>query len=371
LSQRDVIDSLMHKKKAPRVGLVDYPWPDTLKKWTLQGYTTELKVNDDGVEEELPVPPTDHFDYDLICVGGWFDIFPLRGHSEIIEETDEWEIRRNGSGAALKYWKHKSGTPEHVDFTMTSRKIWDEKYRSHLLEVDKKRIDIETCRTELEKRRQQGKWTHFSHLFIWEHMRQSMGDVCMYETLLLDKPWIHDFCRVYTDFFKAHFKLLFEEAGLPDGVRLCEDLGYKNGLFCSPGLLEELIIPYYKEIVDFFHSCGLVVMLHSCGLVEEALPLIVEAGFDALDPMERKAGCDPIRFAEKYGDKLTLIGGLDERVFESGDRSLIKKEVTKLVTDMKSAGASYIFASDHSISTNVELTDYEYALEVYKENMIY
>ena len=60
-----------------------------------------------------------------------------------------------------------------------------------------------------------------------------------------------------------------------------EDLGYKNGLFASPKVLGELIFPYYKELVDFFHGYDLPVVLHTCGSTAEGLPLIVEAGFDA------------------------------------------------------------------------------------------
>ena len=41
-----------------------------------------------------------------------------------IEETDEWKIVLNGNGARLKWWKNKSGTPEHIDFHMTTRAIW-------------------------------------------------------------------------------------------------------------------------------------------------------------------------------------------------------------------------------------------------------
>jgi len=36
-SPREVIDALMRKKPAERVGLVDGPWGDTLRKWTTQG----------------------------------------------------------------------------------------------------------------------------------------------------------------------------------------------------------------------------------------------------------------------------------------------------------------------------------------------
>ena len=197
-----------------------------------------------------------------------------------------------------------------------------------------------------------------------------MGDVCMYESLLLDPEWIHDYNRVYTDFFIAHYRVLIEEAGKPDGIWIYEDLGYKNGLFCSPTVLEALISPYYKELVDFFHSYDLPVVLHSCGGIEAALPLIVAAGFDALNPMEVKAGCDVLRFAEQVGDRLAFIGGLDARVLESGDRERIRSEVIRLVEGMKNIGARYVFGSDHSISTNVRYADFQYALEVYREHMM-
>jgi uroporphyrinogen decarboxylase len=51
---------------------------------------------------------------------------------------------------------------------------------------------------------------------------------------VLDPDWIRDFNRVHTDHLKAHYRILLEEAGVPDGMWLYEDLGYKERLFCSP-----------------------------------------------------------------------------------------------------------------------------------------
>ena len=383
MNSREVVDNLLRKKKAERVGLNDSPWGDTLEKWITQGMPTQkvtkkvTEKDENGVEHEIekevdgPADVVTHFGFDLAGVGGWFDTMPIRGHSEVLEETDEWRVTRNGAGAALKYWKHKSGTPEHIDFLMTSREVWDRDYRPHLLKVDRERCRLEETKKALKERREQGLWTFYGHLFIWENMRQSMGDVCLYESLLLDPEWIHDYNRVHTDFFQAHYKLYFDEVGLPDGVWMYEDLGYKNGLFCSPKVLEELIFPYFKEMVDFFHSYDLPVILHTCGGITEAVPQIVETGFDALNPMEAKAGCDTLKFAEQYGDRLAFIGGLDARIFESGDRDLIRREVTGLVEGMKERGARYVFGSDHSISTNVDYEDFKYTLEVYREHMMY
>jgi len=369
---REVVDNLLRGRPAERMGLHEAIWGDTLRNWVREGYPALPKKPGESPEKApRPVSPVDHFGFDMAGVGGWFDALPLRGHKEVLEETDEWRVTRNGAGAALKYWKHKSGTPEHVDFLMTSREVWERDYRPHLLDLDRERVNVEGARKALRRRRAEGKWTFYGHLFIWENMRQSLGDVCMYESLLTDPGWIHDYNRVYTDFFKRHYRLLFEEAGVPDGIWMYEDLGYKNGLFCSPRVLADLIFPYFAEMVEFFHGYGLPVVFHTCGGITEALPLIVEAGFDALNPMEVNAGCDVVRYAEQYGDRLAFIGGFDKTILETGDRALIRGEVTGLLERLKAVGARYCFASDHSISTNVRYRDYAYMVEVYREHMMY
>jgi uroporphyrinogen decarboxylase len=354
---------LFRKGPAERVGLHENIWHDTLREWVKQGYPAD--------EQGKPVDPLEHFGFDIAGVGGWFDPLPIRGFSEVVEETPEWKVTRNGAGAAFKYWKNKSGTPEHVDFRMTSREVWDRSYRGLLLATDRARLKIEETAKSLKLWRGRGKFTTYAHMFVWENMRQSMGDVCLYESLLLDPGWIRDYCDVNTDFFLRHFRVLFEEAGLPDAVHIHEDMGYRNGLFCSPKIYTELIFPSFRRLIDFVHSYGLSIMLHTCGRITEILPAVVEAGFDYLDPMERKAGCDPLAFAEQYADKLVFRGGMDARVLESGDRELIRKEVVALVEGMKARGARYIFSSDHSLSTNVRYADYQYAVEVYKEHCMY
>jgi uroporphyrinogen decarboxylase len=387
-SSRQVVDDLLRGRKAERVGLVDSPWGDTLVAWIQQGYPTrkvykevgETRFREDGKSEEVevageyvePVPPWQHFGYDMVGAGPWFDIQPLRDHSELVEETDAWEVKRNGSGAALKYWKHKSGTPEHIDFRMTTREVWERDYRPYLLDLDPQRVKVAETRKNFAMAYQADKWTHFGHMFVWELMRQSMGDVTLYESLILDPAWIHDYNQVHTAFFQKHFDYLFQQVGLPDGIWLYEDLGYKNGLFASPRVLGEVIFPYYRQMVDYFHGYNLPVVLHTCGSTAEALPLIVEAGFDALNPMERKAlDNEPFVFAEKYGDKLAFVGGLDARVFESNDKESIKKEVVHYIEGMKARGARLLFASDHSISTNTRYDSYRYAVDIYREHMMY
>lgn len=365
-TSREVIDGLIRGKTVERFGFMDAPWKQTLEKWVGQGYPTD--------EEGKPVDATTYFDFDMARASGSFPLDAKLNADEVIKETEEWKIVRNGNGAALKWWKNKAGTPEHIDFLMTSREVWEKDYKPHIIGSARQRITdkfIANNKKGLEKRREQNKWSCFGGLFVWEEMRRSFGDICLYESLLLDPDWIHDYCRAYTDLYKECYTILFEEAGKPDGMWLYEDLGYKNSLFCSPATYDKLIFPYFREIVDFFHSYDLPVVLHTCGFTEPLIDMIVDIGFDALNPMEVKAGNDPLRIAEKYGDKIALIGGLDARVLESGDRNLIRIAVTNLLNGMKDCGARYIFASDHSLSTNVQLSSFEYAIDVYRDNMMY
>ncbi len=390
-SSCETVDNLLRSKNPDRVGLVDSPWGDTLSAWVHQGYPLckdykevgeDHWCADDGRwvettvagEYEEPVPPWEHFNYDMVGIGPWFDVMPLRDYEEVVSESAEWEAKRNGAGAVLKYWKHKSGTPEHIDFRMVTRDVWERDYRPHLLELDPLRVDLPQMGKSIRRAASasEPKWVHYGHMFIWESMRQSMGDITLYESLLLDPEWVHDYNRVYTDFYKKHFAYMIEKAGKPNGIWLYEDMGYKNGLFASPKVLQEMIFPYYKEMVDFFHSYDLPVILHSCGSTAAALPLIVAAGFDGLNPMERKAlNNDPFAFAEQYGDKIAFVGGLDARVFETNDRDIIRREVSTYIDGMKARGARLIFASDHSISPNTHYDSYLYALDVYREHMFY
>ncbi|OPZ30660.1 MAG: Uroporphyrinogen decarboxylase (URO-D) [Lentisphaerae bacterium ADurb.BinA184] len=357
------VDAVLRGRPRDYVPLYDSPWGDTLRKWVLQGMPADDKGN--------AVDPIEHFGFDLAGCGGWWEWVAKRGQDQVLEETDEWKVVRNGNGAALKWWKNKSGTPEHIDFHMTTREVWEKEYRPHLLGFDPSRVNVQGARDALARWRAKGKWTYYGHMFIWEGMRASMGDVTMYTSLIEDPGWIHDFARVHTDLWKAAFKLLIEEAGRPDGVWIYEDLGYRDRLFCAPDVLRELIFPYYAEVVEFLHGYDLPVVLHSCGFQAPMIPLAIAAGFDGLNPMEVKAGNDIFAYAETYGDRIAFFGGFDARILESGDRPRIRREVERFIRGLKARNARFVFGSDHSLSTDIAYDAFRYALDVYREERLY
>jgi len=351
-----MVQLIVNKEPADRVGLYEHYWPETIRDyWVKEGYP------------DKDLAPVRHFGYDMQSM--WpIDSGPLRGQDGEVEESDEWRVWRNGYGASLKQWKHKSGTPEHMGFAIKTREDWD-KAKASLLELDPTRIKLDDARQLLAHAQESGRFSTYGFCFLIELMRAIIGDLVMLPSLLLEPDWIHDICRTYTDFHKAHFAYTIETAGRPDGMWMFEDLGFTNGLFASPKTVRELLLPYYSEMVSFFkEEYGLPMLLHTCGDIREAVPIIIEAGFDCLQPMEAKAGCDVLDFADTYGNRLAYMGNINVQVLNTNDRDKVREEVMGKMGGMIERRMPYTLHSDHSIPPDVRMATYEYMLELHAEH---
>lgn len=358
MKSKEIVKNLLDKKLSERMGIFEHLWGDTLKEWASDGYP-------EGAN------PEEYFDYDISYCGGWINKEPFMNKREVIEETDEWQIIKNGLGATLKVWKNKSGTPEHINFEVKNREIW-EKYKQPLFETKIERLgDIKQTKEKLKKAKEKGKFSVFGDLFVYELLRAVIGDETFLPALLLDPDWIKDFCEVYLDFCIRHYEILFREAGRPDGFFIYEDFGYHKGLFCSPKTLSELIMPYEKKFVSFLKDYNLPVILHSCGNILEAIPLFIDAGFDCLQPMEAKAGCNVVEIAKIYGSKISYMGNIDIRVLETNNEEKIKQEIEYKVNNLKKMKIPYFFHSDHSVPPTVKFKTYKYAVDLFREISFY
>ena len=94
------------------------------------------------------------------------------------------------------------------------------------------------------------------------------------------------------------------------------------------------------------------------------VPDLVEMGLDGLNPLEVKAGMEPLTLKERYGDKLTLHGGINAVLWDDADA--IIAEIDRLVPKLKEQGG-YIFSSDHSIPNTVSLQNMEKIVARVKE----
>lgn len=360
MTKREIIKTLLAKQIPDRVGLNESFWPYIIANaWKDQGDFQDA----DWVKR---------FNLDMRSIA-WFGApGPRPDMAGVVAESDDWTVQRDAWGAAMKNWKRKAGTPEHVEFTMTSPEIWRRDFREafNALPV-RDHVDLEALKLRYKAAMAGEEFVTYSSLFVFEELRKIMGDVTMLESLLLEPEWIHDVCSLITNKYLEYYELVFSEVGLPDGIHIYDDLGYTRGPFASPACHRELIHPYHKKLFGFFKDCNLPVILHTCGDFRPHLDCIIESGADCIQAMEAKTGMNVVKLAEQYRDKLCFMGNIDIRVLESGDRARIREECLGKLNGMKNLRAPYVFMSDHSIPPSVKLSDYEYMLDLFWEHCIY
>jgi uroporphyrinogen decarboxylase len=143
--------------------------------------------------------------------------------------------------------------------------------------------------------------------------------------------------------------MIWDEGYRFDAIRWPDDMGYKHNQFFSLRMYRDLVKPVHRRAIEWAHAKGIKAILHSCGDVNPFLPEFIEMGLDGLNPLEVKAGMDPIAIKRAYGDKL-----------------LIAAEMRRVVPILKQNGG-YIFSSDHSVPSSVSLENFRAIVELAKE----
>ncbi len=115
----------------------------------------------------------------------------------------------------------------------------------------------------------------------------------------------------------------------PDVIHMHDDWGTNDNMFFSPEMWREFIKPLEKRYTDRIHEHGLIYIHHSCGYIEQIIPDLVEIGVDALEPVMVENDVSAI--LEKYGDKMTFMGGINNRIIDdvNATEEDIRAEVRK------------------------------------------
>ena len=282
------IDNILKRKPVDRIGLFEHFWGDTRKKWLDQGHISE--------NENLAT----HFGFDMGTCWAFNLVADLDFVPEVLEETEETILTRDGNGAVLRRHKLHNATPEHVDFAVKERTAWEEQIKP-LLTPSRRRIKFETYRKAKEHNRKNNRFFCWSGVNVFELMHPVCGHEYMLMGMALDPDWIRDMANTFADLTIALQEILFQEEGLPDGIWFYEDMGFKQRPFMSPDMYRDIIQPAHKKTIDYAHSLGLKVIMHSCGFIEPLLPHVVEAGIDCLQVIEVKAGMDLLRIKKNFG----------------------------------------------------------------------
>jgi uroporphyrinogen decarboxylase len=118
--------------------------------------------------------------------------------------------------------------------------------------------------------------------------------------LCLTEPgYVADLHGLMTEFALKRIDLLLREiAPYIDIVMMAsDDWGTQNSLIAPPYIFEQLFQPYLKKINQHAKKAApnVKLFLHSCGAIYDILDMIIESGFDVLNPIQWPAGTHSFR----------------------------------------------------------------------------
>jgi uroporphyrinogen decarboxylase len=336
-------------QEADRIPIIDSPWEATIERWQNEGMPTEVGY-------------VDYFGLDKMASASFTDNSP-QFPAQVISETDTDVTYTSAWGVTMRQWKHAASTPEFLDFTIVDADSW---YKAkQRIGVSRDRVRWDLLQRDYKTWREQDAWIAPVVWFGFDVTHSWMvGTERVLVALAEDPEWIVDMWRTELDTELALLDMVWDAGYTFDSIMWYDDMGYKENQFFSLRMYRSLLKPFHQRAIDWAHAKGIKAHLHSCGDVRPFVPELVGMGLDGLNPLEVKAGMDPVLLKQKYGQQLVFHGGVNAVLWDQPEA--IQAEMERVIPVMKENGG-YIFSSDHSVPSSVSLEDFRRIVELAKQ----
>lgn len=143
-----------------------------------------------------------------------------------------------------------------------------------------------------------------------------------------------------------------------DLVFVTGDWAMTNGPMASIEMTKRFIAPPFAKIAAYCHSRGIPCMKHSDGNIWSLFDIILDAGADAVHPIDPMGGMDMGVAKAKYGNRVCLMGNV------SCAFSLVTGSTDEVVAETKDVirkggkGGGLICMSSNSIHSGVKPENY-------------
>ncbi len=323
-------------------------WPQTIERWRAEGLPADTN-------------PVDHFGLDPMP-GIWFDC-SLQLEERTLHETADYRIIVDANGVTTKTWITHYATPAQLEFTITGRDTW-QAHRQRL-RPGPARISEASWQAYRAARARDA----FVYLNpgepCWQVMRVAGHEAAL--IWMIEQPeLVAEMLADYTDLAIAMCELAVAQGMQFDALWFFSDMCYKNGMLFSPAVYRALIQPQHQRIARLCREHGWPLILHCDGDVRQFIPLLIEAGFDCIQPLEARAGNDVRELKPLYGGRIIFFGNISTDAMARGGEQLETEVRTKVLA--AKPGGGYIYHSDHSVPPTVSLDNYRRVVELVREH---
>lgn len=204
--------------------------------------------------------------------------------------------------------------------------------------------------------------------FGW--LRELMGLEGLLMAYIEQPDLIHEICRYHVTYLQTLYERALRDVEF-DFIFMWEDMAFKNGPLISPDFVRTFMLPYYREMIDFYRQMGARWILQdSDGNMTQLIPLFHEAGVDGMLPFEVAAGMNVLKVREAF-PKLRILGGIDKRALYGSKKDIDRELEAKLPAMFRAGG--YIPTLDHHIPPEVPYANFRHYLrrcrEIYQASL--
>jgi uroporphyrinogen decarboxylase len=167
----------------------------------------------------------------------------------------------------------------------------------------------------------------------------------------------HDFLEKLVTLHLKNLEAFLKKVGpYIDIILFGDDLGMQTGPQISPAMYREFFKPRHAKLWKRAKELANVkVMLHCCGGVRELLDDLIDAGLDAINPVQISCrGMEASALKKDFGDRITFWGGgCDTReILSRGTPEMIRHHVREQVSILH-RGGGFVFQQVHNILADV------------------
>lgn len=330
-----------------RVPLFDSYWGEWVAQWR------------EAHPECAGIAPEDHYGVDIKIAVGDESLAPSR--AETLEETPEYALRRDGWGRVMRtvtgglfYEQVENGLENKADLDK--------------LAIDPPEMAARYGGVDAAMDRWKQRYCVFAKTggpFIRTYFVR--GEVNYLMDMAEDPVWAAELTMKVADHLIGIGLEQLRRWDLYDtGVWIFDDMASNQGPMFSPQTAERILAPAWAKMLESFKAAGArKVILHSDGNIGPLLDLLVDIGFDGINPVEPKAGMIARELRDRYGEKLALIGGVcNAEVLPGGDREEIRGHVLDVLSAGREGG---LVIGTHSIAPDISVESYDWFIQLWRE----
>ena len=276
----------------------------------------------------------------------------IRDAGEYLELTDEYGMDwRQPKDAGLYFDLHRSPLADAQTPQDVARHPWPDPTDPHRfmrLRADCERVVFEEQRASACK----GIIPGTLEVSLW--MR---GFERFFMDLVLDPGMAGAILDKALEIKLRYWETVFGHIGdILDVVYDADDYGSQTAPLIAPDLWRKMVKPRISELYAFVHTNSRAkVFLHSDGAIRSLIPDLIEAGVDALNPVQFTAeGMDIVELKLEFGREIVFWGGgVDtQKVLPWGTPEEVREQVMRNVEALM-PGGGYIFATVHNVQADV------------------